>query len=213
MSIQPIQPEYVTSIGLPSLRQILTDALNAIENANVDLRTPEDPITDVTSTRFSIESLPEPVRTSLIAIHQIYPHLLLSSLDLLDNALVTRYSLTDCDLAWSSSPLYYVRSSQMRQPKLGTSASRIAYEVRPIAWHCTCPSFAFSAFSSRSAFDPFELNEEDFPKSDRWGGEMRGGQLAICKHLLAVVIGERLHAIPEKQVDMDTLASYAFGEA
>lgn len=42
---------------------------------------------------------------------------------------------------------------------------------------------------------------------------MRGGQLAICKHLLAVVIGERLHAIPEKQVDMNTLAGYAFGEA
>lgn len=198
---------------LLSLREILTKALSAIENANVHLRVPEDPTADSMNACFSIESLPEPVKTSLIAIHHIYPHLLLSSLDLLDNALITRYSLTGGDLTGSSPRLYYARSSQVRQPKLGAPTPRIAYEVRPFAWHCTCPSFAFSAFSSRSAFDLFELAEEDFPKSDRWGGEMRGGQLAICKHLLAVVIGERLHAIPEKQVDMNTLAGYAFGEA
>ena len=42
---------------------------------------------------------------------------------------------------------------------------------------------------------------------------MRGGPLAICKHLLAVVVGEKLNAIPEKEVDMHTLAGYALGEA
>ena len=48
---------------------------------------------------------------------------------------------------------------------------------------------------------------------DQWGGEMKGDQLAICKHLLAVVIGERLRVIPTKEVDLDTLANYAFADA
>ena len=42
---------------------------------------------------------------------------------------------------------------------------------------------------------------------------MRGEQMAICKHLLAVLIGDRLKVIPEKQVDINTLANYAFGDA
>jgi len=48
---------------------------------------------------------------------------------------------------------------------------------------------------------------------DQWGGEMQGDLLAICKHLLAVVIGERLQVIPTKEVDLDTLANYAFADA
>jgi len=87
------------------------------------------------------------------------------------------------------------------------------YEVRLDAWHCTCASFTFSAFSSRNTFDPFNSGDEDFPGSDRWGGEMRGEQIAICKHLLAVLVGERLKVIPEKRVDQNTMANYAFGDA
>jgi hypothetical protein len=58
------------------------------------------------------------------------------------------------------------------------------------------------------AFDP--IAKEDFSCQARcWGGEMRGEQVGICKHLLAVLIGERLRVIPEKQADMYTLAQYA----
>jgi hypothetical protein len=171
-------------------------------------------IGDVSNSPLTIKSLPELAQTSLLILHQIYPSLLLSSLDLLDNALVTRYTLThnvhDQDMPPS---IYYARSSQVRSSRFTAQAHRSAYEIRPAAWHCTCPSFTFSAFSPRDKFDPFECGEEDFPGSDRWGGEMRGGQLAICKHLLAVLIGERLKVIPEKQVDINTLANYAFGEA
>jgi len=46
----------------------------------------------------------------------------------------------------------------------------------------------------------------------RWGGEMRGSA-PVCKHLLAVVVGERLGVIPERRVERDTLASYAYGPA
>lgn len=71
----------------------------------------------------------------------------------------------------------------------------------------------FLAYSSRQAFNPFEQEEDDDKGLDRWGGEMKGEQPAICKHLLAVVIGERLGVIPTKEADMDTLANYALGDA
>jgi hypothetical protein len=195
---------------LPSLRHVLTEVLKGLESHSIGLEAPV--VTDVS---FRLESLPPSVQTSLLVLHQIYPQLLLSSLDLLDNTLATRYILTPdyIDQLNSPSPIYYVRSSQTRSSRYAGQNPRTVYEVRPAAWHCTCPAFTFSAFSSRSNFDPFESGEDDYPGSERWGGEMRGGQLAICKHLLAILIGERLKVIPEKQVDLHTLANYAFGEA
>ena len=199
-------------MDLPSLRQILTKVLKDLEKSGTKSSEVVVPTGDFNNAPLTIGSLPELAQTSLLILHQIYPALLLSSLDLLDNALVTRYTLTH-DVGDQSIPphIYYVRSSRVQSSRF--AAHRSVYEVRPTAWHCTCPSFTFSAFSSRNTFDPFDCGEEDFPGSDRWGGEMRGGQLAICKHLLAVLVGEKLKVIPEKQVDMNTLANYAFGDA
>jgi hypothetical protein len=203
-------------MSLPSLRGILTGLLKDLETAKDNL---EDVAleTNVSAQASSlpIEVLSETAQTALLSFHQIYPHLLLSSLDLLDNALVTRYVVpsTIKDGVHVKSSIYYVRSAQSRSSRYGTQMSRAVYEVRPISWHCTCPSFTFSAFSSRNSFDPFAAGEEDYPGSDRWGGEMRGEQLAICKHLLAVLIGERIGLIPRKEVDINTMAGYAFGDA
>jgi hypothetical protein len=199
---------------LPSLRQVLTNVLRDIEESGTNLNDVLILENEASATLLTVHSLPETVRTSLIVLDQIYPQLLLSSLDLLDNSLVTRYTLAqETTVHAKPPPIYYVRSSQIRPSRYSAPIPRSVYEVRPAAWHCTCPSFTFSAFSSRNTFDPFERGEDDFPTSDRWGGEMRGGQLAICKHLLAVLIGDRLKVIPEKQVDMNTMANYAFGDA
>jgi hypothetical protein len=203
-------------MALPSLRQILTTLLKDLE-IDKDIFGDATPNADlsVQSSRLPGDVLSQTAPTALLALHQIYPHLLLSSLDRLDNALVTEYVVPTAvkDDSYVAAPIFYVRSAQNRSSRYGTQASRTAYEVHPASWHCTCPSFAFSAFSSRNSFDPFTSGEEDYPGADRWGGEMRGGQLAICKHLLAVLIGLRIRMIPRKEVDMNTLAGYAFGEA
>jgi hypothetical protein len=198
---------------LPSLRQVLTNVLKDIEKSGTELKDAEIRGNDGPKSAITVQSLPEPVQTALLVLDQIYPRLLLSSLDLLDKCLVIRYTSTDAIDTHRSPLIYYARSSQIRSSRYGAQTPRTAYEVRPEAWHCSCPSFTFSAFSSRNTFDPFERGEDDSPGSDRWGGEMRGGELAICKHLLAVLIGERLNLIPEKQVNANTLANYAFGDA
>jgi hypothetical protein len=202
-------------MDLPSLRTILTRLLKDLETE----KEPEDNDASGQTEQsagivsLTVTSLPQQVENSLLALHQIFPQLLLASLDLLDNLLVTRYLLphTSNNSNHTSPPVYYVRSSQSRTSR--TQHVRAVYEVRTSAWHCTCPSFTFSAFSSRNSIDPYEHGEDDNPGSERWGGEMRGGQLGICKHLMAVIIGERLRLIPEKEVDMHTLAVYAYGDA
>ena len=202
---------------LPSLRHVLTELLADIEkikgHAGSDPQAQDD--STVWPSSLDIKSLPSKVEKTLIALHQIYPSLLLSSLDLLDNGLATRFVLSSPFPSPSdmSASIYYVRSSQTRPSRFVAPASRSVYEVRPQAWHCTCPSFTFSAFSSRQNFIPFENDDDGELGPERWGGEMRGEQPAICKHLLAVVIGERLGVIPTREVDMDTLANYAIGDA
>jgi hypothetical protein len=187
---------------LPSLRRILTDVLDGIQPIREEACVGEE------LPSLKIKALPEGVQTSLLALQAVYPQLLLSSLDLLDNALVTRYIVEPTD----NHPIYYVRSSQSR-PSRYTQTTRTVYEVRPIAWHCTCPAFAFSAFSSRTSFDAHNCGQDDTREFTGWGGQMRGGQFPVCKHLMAVLIGERLNVIPSRQVDKDTLADYAFGAA
>jgi hypothetical protein len=195
-------------MSLPSLRRLLTTLYNDIK----PLQANNDASDSVPVPAITIEHLPKSSQTALIALHQIYPQLLLPALDLLDNALVSAYAITS-DKSASSPCVYYVRSSRGRTSRYNGPVTRIAYEVRPTAWHCTCPAYAFSAFSARNAFDPFERGTEDSSGQEIWGGETRGGQLAICKHLLAVVIGKKLNVIPVNQVDKDTLANYALGAA
>src|SRR5271169_5511335 len=143
-------------VELPSLRQILTRLVKDLECSAGSLGNVLS-VTESNAT-LTIESLPETAQKSLLALHSIYPHLLLSSLDLLDNGLVTRYIVSpdEPDQTSASRPIYYVRSSQTRPSRFAPVTTRSVYEVRPLVWHCTCPSFAFSAFSSRTSFDPFE---------------------------------------------------------
>lgn len=200
---------------LPSLRRVLTELLADTEKIKGHAGS-DPPVQDgsnVQPSSLDIKYLPPKVERTLIALHQIYPHHLLSSLDLLDNGLATRFVLSSPFPSASdiSARIYYVRSSQTRSSRFVAPTSLSVYEVRPQAWHCTCASFTFSAFSSRQNFIPFENDDDSESGSERWGGEMRGEQPAICKHLLAVVIGERLGVIPTREVDMDTLANYAIG--
>lgn len=194
---------------LPSLRHVLSKVLRGLEGNEVCIKS------DVSNPPLVIDSLPQSVQIALLALHQMYPQTLLTSLNLLDNGLVTRYTVPQdsMDLSNTHSRVYYVRSTQSRSSRFAAQTPRAVYEVRPEAWHCTCPSFAFSAFSSSSTFNPFECSVDDYAGAGLWGGEMRGGEVVLCKHLLAVLIGERLQLIPKKGADVFTLASYAYGHA
>src|SRR5271169_6272244 len=100
---------------LPSLRQVLTNVLREIEESGTNLNDVLIPENDASAALLTVHSLPEVVRTSLLVLDQIYPQLLLSSLDLLDKGLVTRYSLTQETTDHAKPPqIYYVRSSQIR---------------------------------------------------------------------------------------------------
>jgi len=199
---------------LPSLRQVLSKILHALETASDRIDEAAPPIAEGHTPLRTIKSLPEAVKSSFIALDNIFPGTLLSSLDILDHGLATRYILTnDEQKDKRPPPIFYVRSSRSRSSRRHTPNPRTAYEVRPDVWHCTCASFTFKAFSSQNIFDPVECGVEDFPGSDRWGGEMRGGLIPVCKHLLAVVIGERLNVIPERELDINTLANYAYTDA
>jgi hypothetical protein len=200
---------------LPSLRQVLSKTLKALETPREGSEdAPPLPPTDGNVPVRSIESLPEQIQSAFIALDKIFPGTLLSSLDILDRGLATRYiPPKEVRTAEQLTCIYYVRSSQPRSRFIAPLIPKTAYEVRPGVWHCTCASFAFKAFSSENAFDPTEAGVEDFPGSDRWGGELRGTFIPVCKHLLAVLIGERMNLIPEREVDVNTLANYAYADA
>jgi hypothetical protein len=133
-------------------------------------------------------------------------------------------------------PLYYVRSSQ--QARQYHTHSRHAqshsdqpiqhYEVRPLAWNCSCPAFAFSAFPA-SSIGSASGNEEDIEVHTRrnilieeegeeceFGGLSRGDSIPLCKHLLACVLVERWdvfsgYGVEEKEVSVEELAGWAAG--
>ena len=201
---------------LPSLRHVLTKALKALETPREEREeAPPLPPADSNVPVRSIESLPEEIQSAFIAIDQIIPNTLLSSLDILDRGLATRYVLSKEErTAEHVTPIYYVRSSQPRSARFTTPPiPKTAYEVRPDVWHCTCASFAFKAFSSENVFDPHDCGVEDYCGSNRWGGEFRGAYIPVCKHLLAVLIGVRMNLIPEREEDVNTLANYAYADA
>jgi hypothetical protein len=217
MKIEGVAMEIQTrAMELPSLRQVLSKALKALEPPREGSEdAPPLPPADSNVPVRSIGSLPEQIQSAFIALDKIYPSTLLLSLDILDRGLATRYILPKEERTSEHfTRIYYVRSLQPRSSRFAIPPiPKTAYEVRPDAWHCTCASFAFKAFSSEHAFDPNECGVEDCPGSDRWGGELRGTYIPVCKHLLAVLIGERMNLIPEREVDVNTLANYAHADA
>ncbi|OLL26728.1 hypothetical protein NEOLI_001332 [Neolecta irregularis DAH-3] len=136
-------------------------------------------------------------RSALIALHFLLPTLFLPALDLLDQSLVGKFSV-ELENSISSYFVYYVRSTQSNN---GLS-SRVAYEVRPDVWSCTCPGFVVSAYS---------LDYESC-RNENWGGQIIGSP-PLCKHLLACILAERSgEAFKEKvkhsTVTMEELAEY-----
>jgi hypothetical protein len=159
---------------------------------------------------------------------------LLPALDVLDRRLVTRFRLAAAPSASEQAAaqdissndgstdtgVYFVRSAQ--QP---SSHSRFTnplathYEVRPLAWNCSCPAFAFSAFPARDLPSPPITAPKDAETDGEWsfGGLLLAhAGVPVCKHLLACVLVERCPAlfaegVEEKVVEREELAGWCAG--
>lgn len=135
--------------------------------------------------------------------------------------------------------VYYVRSAQQRSSRYSTSYDNTTfYEVRLRAWNCSCPAFAFSAFSAVHP-DPLVFSYEpgenqrlqgDGIHGDRhvmdvtmrdsnwtFGGATLGSEMPpVCKHLLACVLVERCSGmfgafVQERKVCVEEVAGWAAG--
>ncbi|KAL1583004.1 hypothetical protein WHR41_08494 [Cladosporium halotolerans] len=200
---------------LPSTRRLLTSLINTIASSNQEqpLKTSDAEPTHAT--------LSQTYKPALLTLHTLFPNDLLPALDLLDRTLVTRLvvqqppdtSTADQEPTPTSRPrtpqtaFYLVRSAQQpHHSSHSRSGSRYAdpapqavYEVRPRAWNCSCPAFAFAAFPpvdpSGSSVGLAGESEDEGGGEDGWrfGGLTRGGRgevPPVCKHLLACVLAE-----------------------
>jgi hypothetical protein len=168
-----------------------------------------------------LKTLPPAHRALLTTLHVLFPPpTLLQALDLLDRGLVTRLVLLPPpqDHPSSADPaagepnagttknkpenaVYIVHSSQSRNSR-AARAGRV-YEVRLEAWSCSCAAFAFAAFPG--AGQGWEVQEEggewERERGAGFGGGCldghgeRGGQVPVCKHLLACFLGERWRSV------------------
>ena len=200
---------------------------------------------------------PDSARSLLLTLHVLLPQCLLDALDLLDRGLVTRLVL-DCDGTRGRSSTekkdptvaYLVRSAQKQEYRRGTRNLDVApqgqmpvstYHVHLKAWNCSCPAFAFAAYTD---FNYIELDEnvtgleEETPCSSEVSASFGGltksdGLPPICKHLLACFLAEQcpnlfparsvnpdaegneqhahMSGLLEKKVDVNELAGYAAG--
>jgi hypothetical protein len=129
----------------------------------------------------------------------------------------------------NSNAIYYVGSAQQRSSRYSTSYDNTtSYEVRLVAWNCSCPAFAFAAFPATHpepmipTYDP-ENEEEDAPtwkaESGSWlfGGMSLGDAIPpVCKHLLACVLVEKCSGlfggfVEERMVSVEEAAGWAAG--
>jgi hypothetical protein len=124
--------------------------------------------------------------------------------------------------------IYYVGSAQQRSSRYSTSYdTTTSYEVRLVAWNCSCPAFAFAAFPAThpepliSTYDP--SNDEHAvthnAESGTWlfGGVSLGNAIPpVCKHLLACVLLEKCRGlfggfVEERVVSVEEAAGWAAG--
>lgn len=125
--------------------------------------------------------------------------------------------------------IYYARSAQQRSSRYSTSYDTIiCYEVRLLAWNCSCPAFAFAAFPG--SMSPVYYTSGDSPTEDRnpmsgdnkcnkwvFGGVSLGEAMPpVCKHLLACVLAERCEGlfgkfVKERVVSVEEAAGWAAG--
>jgi len=123
-------------------------------------------------------------------------------------------------------PLYFVRSAQQpRHSGAGRTYDPLAshYEVRPVAWNCSCPALAFAAFPAGIAgHTPSDDGKVDLHEEGKLGGGQGFGGLSrangmppACKHLLACVLAEHCDMlkgfVEQKEVSAEELAGWCAG--
>jgi hypothetical protein len=102
--------------------------------------------------------------------------------------------------------LFLVRSSQPPKSRFKDpiASNSTIYTVRVGAWNCSCAAFAFSAFpgtggnfvANLDAEEPWDGGQE-MDEDEKWeaGGVSFdgrcGGNVPVCKHLLACMLGDR----------------------
>lgn len=143
------------------------------------------------------------------------------------------HSPTDVSSHTAQSPsepaTYYVRSAQQRSSRYSSSYdTTTSYEVRLLAWNCSCPAFAFAAFPAVHpepivpVYDPHdyitdEEAEEGTAKAWMFGGASLGDAIPpVCKHLLACVLVEKCAGlfggyVEERVVSVEEAAGWAAG--
>jgi hypothetical protein len=127
------------------------------------------------------------------------------------------------------SATYYVRSAQQRSSRYSSSYdSTTSYEVRLLAWNCSCPAFAFAAFPAVHpepiipVYDPHDNSTHKEPaegtgKAWMFGGASLGDAMPpACKHLLACVLVEKCAGlfggyVEERVVSVEEAAGWAAG--
>jgi len=229
MSSQPLLPPsnaaLSLSLSLPSPREFLTALFDAL---------PTVPVPQFTPPGNPLLQLAPKDRSVFVTLHCLFPNDFVPALDVLDRGLVTRVVQTaggPDDDHENLPAVYYVRSSQ---PQSRGSArfrhyepyedAQKSYEVRLDSWNCSCPAFAFAAFSSSP--------EDVLPANGRGGvpappGTFGGlslplasGADPVCKHLLACFLAERCRAlfdasgmeyVREKRVSKAEMAGLAAG--
>lgn len=110
------------------------------------------------------------------------------------------------------SVLYHVRSSG-RGSRCGGLEGARGYEVRVRGWSCSCAAYAFAAFGHRCG----PGGGEGMVLDAAWGGSMLGGDVPLCKHLLACVLAERWDGagglVEGREVGREEMAGWAAGWA
>jgi len=119
---------------------------------------------------------------------------------------------------------YLVRSASSPNARFHDALGTQVYEVRTASWNCSCPAFAFACFPA-TASDSDSIASADMDGQELYlkVGEQLGslqkkrGQesMAMCKHLLACVLVERVDGLRElaevRKVAMEEMAGWAAG--
>ncbi|CZT18705.1 uncharacterized protein RCC_04549 [Ramularia collo-cygni] len=165
--------------------------------------------TNSANTQNPLKSLQLSDKNLFLTLYALLEKELLPALDCLDRGLVTRLKVSDRN----TSTLYLVRSAQQHHTRHGTVEKVNYYEVRLVAWSCSCPAFTFSAFPAQAST---ETENSACPKEPMlFGGLTKGSDLAVCKHLLACILVEHCkgfgHFAEEKEISREELAGWAAG--
>ena len=85
------------------------------------------------------------------------------------------------------------------------------YTVRLRAWNCSCAAFVFSCYPSSTHYPPPHIphHTEEGEGKGGWefggmsfDGKGEGGNVPVCKHLLACLLGERWEGVLGKGMGM-----------